>query len=231
MHGNKLWLSELLSVAAVGVILACLLTLTTLILVKGFQIRGLTPQVAALKHENVNLLHELEALRSQDRLVRSLRSIAGARVPEATLYQLVDIVYRNSTAFGYDPLLVLAVIHVESVFDPRALGQYRSGAYSGAMGLMQLKFGTAQLVARGLNIKLTSEKDLLKPEVNLVLGITYLTRQISQFKSFKLGLLAYNQGPGVVAQSLAGERPLSINYYNKVLNSYFKFLAIAGASS
>jgi soluble lytic murein transglycosylase-like protein len=89
------------------------------------------------------------------------------------------------------------------------------------MGLMQLKFETAREVARDLGMELASEDDLFRPETNLVLGLGYLTRMIAKFRSFKLGLLAYNQGPGVIEGNLTGNTELSIRYYNKVLRSYF----------
>jgi soluble lytic murein transglycosylase-like protein len=139
------------------------------------------------------------------------------------ILHLVELVYQNSMLYGYDPLLVLAVINVESIFDPGARGRYLNGAQSGALGLMQLKFETAQEMARSLNIPLTNKKDLLRPDVNIALGIAYLTRCISMFKSFKLGLMAYNQGPAAIYQNLSEKKPLSIAYYNKVLKSYYTF--------
>ena len=60
--------------------------------------------------------------------------------------------------------------------------------------------------------KLSSD-DLLKPEVNLVLGVAYLTKLISRFKDFKLGLLAYILGPGVIRGNLSRKQPLSMKYY------------------
>jgi soluble lytic murein transglycosylase len=86
---------------------------------------------------------------------------------------------------------------------------------------MQLKIETAREVAHALGIPFKNEHDLYNPEINVPLGIAYLTQQISQFKSLKLGLLAYNQGPGVVLTTIKQNRPLSIEYYEKVLKHYF----------
>jgi soluble lytic murein transglycosylase len=165
---------------------------------------------------------ELRGLRERYRLVAAVKTVVGERIPDSTQFQLVDLVYRNSRRFGYDPLLVLAVIHVESVFDPRALGRYRDGRVSGALGLMQLKPATAREVAEDLDIELSGPSDLFRPEINIVLGVAYLTRLVSRFESFKLGLLAYNQGPGTIMQDLSARRPLSIRYYRKVLRSYYR---------
>ena len=62
----------------------------------------------------------------------------------------------------------------------------------------------------------------IEPEINIALGIGYLTRVIARFNSLKLGILAYNQGPGTIRQSISGKRPLSQKYYYKVLQSYFR---------
>jgi soluble lytic murein transglycosylase len=87
---------------------------------------------------------------------------------------------------------------------------------------MQLKFSTAQGVAAELGIPLKSPEDLFVPEVNIALGVAYLTQLIAMFKDLKLGILAYNQGPGTIMESLAGKRPLSISYYDKVLKTYYR---------
>ena len=72
---------------------------------------------------------------------------------------------------------------------------------------MQLKPATAREVASQLKMDSLTEKDLFKPEINVVLGVAYLTSMISRFKSFKLGLLAYNQGPAEVSRQLSTKQP------------------------
>ncbi len=178
-------------------------------------------RIEQLKTQKVALERSLKVLHEKDKIASTLQNYARSQISSHTLADLVNLVFENSKTFGYDPLLVLAVIHVESVFDPQALGRYRSGALSGAMGLMQLKFSTAQEVAQDLGIVLTFPEDLLRPEVNIPLGVAYLTRLIAQFNSFKLGVLAYNLGPGTVSRSLHKKHPLPLRYYRKVLRSYY----------
>jgi soluble lytic murein transglycosylase len=91
---------------------------------------------------------------------------------------------------------------------------------------MQLKLETAQTIAASLGMTVRSNADLFRPDVNIALGVAYLTQLIAHFKSFKLGLLAYNQGPGVIVEQLATQQPLSIDYYHKVLKSFYRFHAI-----
>jgi soluble lytic murein transglycosylase-like protein len=164
----------------------------------------------------------LKELRKKEKIAAVLNDFTHNKLSADVLGSLTELVYDNSKTFGYDPFLVLAVIHVESMFDPQALGKYRSGKYSGAFGLMQLKVETAKEVGARLGITITSKEDLFVPEINIALGVAYLTKQISKFKSLKLGILAYNQGPGVILDNLKYRTPLSIRYYNKVLKSYFK---------
>ena len=65
---------------------------------------------------------------------------------------------------GVDPLLLLAVIEIEST--------YRVSARSdrGAVGLMQLRPGTARAVAERCGYTWRSEADLLRPELIMNVG-------------------------------------------------------------
>ena len=85
-----------------------------------------------------------------------------------------------------DPLLVLALIEVESAYDPEA----RSGR--GARGLMQLRETTFRREAERAGI---DDPDLLDPAVNVRAGIRYLRRLLDAFGREEHALMAYNAGP------------------------------------
>jgi hypothetical protein len=227
VHGNKIWLSEFVGILFVAGLLAILFSITLVILFNGRHINTNHQVLSELKTESTLLSYEREELRSKARLHAVMNHLVGNRISKKTLVDVVELVYGNSKTYGYDPFLVLAVIHVESVFDPNALGRFQSGELSGALGLMQLKYETARETAGDLGMVLDGTQELFRPEINIVLGVAYLTRQIALFKSFKLGLLAYNQGPGTIIETLSNKRPLSVAYYNKVLKSYFKFRRMA----
>lgn len=231
LHGNKIWISELFSIILTTLLLVLFTTLSILILKNELKFHILASNIAKQKRENVLIDYQLVECREKNEITQLLKSFAGKKIEPHTILQLTNLVFTSSKQFGYDPLLLLAVIHVESVFNPKALGRYRSGDLSGAIGLMQLKFATAQEVAKRLDINLSSEEDLLKPEINIAIGVAYLTHLISRFKSFKLGLLAYNQGPNAIKLTISKNEPLSINYYKKVLNSYYMLQQLANRNT
>jgi hypothetical protein len=227
LSGNKIWFSELLAGIVVTLFLGSFLTVSITILSNSFTLHSNDRKITALATDKISMVHALDELRRECRIVTLLRSFAGTVIPDSTLSRVGTLVNRNSAQFGYDPLLLLAVIRVESYFMPNAFGRYESGTPSGAIGLMQLKFETACTMARQLKMTGLKEKDLYNPEINLVLGVAFLTQLITTFKSFKLGLLAYNLGPAVVTQSLSNRGSLPIVYYESVLKSYYEMRTLS----
>ena len=88
-----------------------------------------------------------------------------------------------------NPAWAFAVIRQESAFTADA----RSSA--GALGLMQLMPRTARQVARSLRIKRPRQRDLLKSNINIKLGVRYLRKLQERFKGNSvLATAAYNAG-------------------------------------
>lgn len=231
IHKKNIWLSEFAGIGIVILSTFLLALCAVVIVMQEIRITGQQERIESLKTEQIAIERQLHHVREKDEIASALQQFTRAQMSPHTLSDVVDLVVENSRTFGYDPLLLLAVIHVESVFDPKALGRYRSGALSGALGLMQLKFETAQEVAQDLGIVLTFPEDLLRPEINVPLGVAYLTRLIAQFNSLKLGVLAYNLGPGTVQQSLHNRHPLPVRYYRKVLRNYYALRELTDSPS
>jgi soluble lytic murein transglycosylase-like protein len=231
LSGNKIWFSELLAGTLFVFFLSTFLFVTTEILLNFHAIHANDRRITALQTEKITLDHTIDEARREAKIVALLRSFAGNAVPDTTLCNVGSLVSRNSAQFGYDPLLLLAVIRVESYFFPNLYGHFQNGQLSGAIGLMQLQIEPARFIAGKLNMGPIHEKDLLNPEINLVLGTAFLLQLISDFKSFKLGLLAYNLGPGAVSYSISNRQALPLEYYRRVLQSYDELQRLAAKSS
>lgn len=117
-----------------------------------------------------------------------------------------EIIASLSEAHGVNPMLVRALIQIESGYKPRA----RSA--KGAMGLMQLMPSTAR------EYKVRNPFD---PRANIDAGIQHLKGLIDRW-GVDLGLAAYNAGEGAV-QKFNGIPP-----YRETRNYVSRILAISG---
>ncbi len=139
------------------------------------------------------------------------------------------IVYRYATEYRLDPTLVMAVIRVESNFDPHA----RSKA--NAIGLMQITEETLKwaILREGKSAAYTAE-DLYKPEINIKYGCLILSLLSEELKDQNTILAAYNAGRGNALKWLKDRRysPDGItltatpyketNQYIKKVQKYYK---------
>jgi soluble lytic murein transglycosylase-like protein len=103
-------------------------------------------------------------------------------IADAAAERMVDAAYRASTEVGLDPYLVLAVIAIESGFNPIA------ESVMGAKGLMQIipKYHARLLLAHG------GEAALWDPEANIALGARILQEYIYRAGTLEAGLQYYN---------------------------------------
>src|SRR6267154_1245140 len=105
----------------------------------------------------------------------------------------------EAAEFGVDPLLLVAIVRQESVFDAQALSP------AGARGLAQLLPGTAALTARGLDVTFYPEW-ITVPDLNLHLGAAHLQELLQRFGGrVDVAAAAYNAGSSPVKRWL--ERP------------------------
>lgn len=119
-----------------------------------------------------------------------------------------ELIATAAQAHGVDPILVQAVIQVESNYKPRA----RSN--KGAMGLMQLMPATAR------EYRVRNAYD---PKANINAGIQKLKGLLNKWEgNVALALAAYNAGEGAVA------RFNGIPPYRETQNYVRKILSLAG---
>ena len=131
---------------------------------------------------------------------------AGPRVAQLRDSIYAELISAAAQTHGVDPILVQALIQVESNYRPRA----RSN--KGAMGLMQLMPATA----REYNVR-----NAYDPKANIDAGVRKLKSLIDKY-GFELALAAYNAGEGAV------ERFKGIPPYRETQNYVTRILAIAG---
>jgi soluble lytic murein transglycosylase len=102
----------------------------------------------------------------------------------------------EAAEFGVDPLLLVAIVRQESVFDAQALSP------AGARGLAQLLPGTAVLTARGLDVTFYPEW-ITVPDLNLHLGAAHLQELLQRFGGrVEVAAAAYNAGAAPVVRWL-----------------------------
>ncbi|HZI13522.1 MAG TPA: lytic transglycosylase domain-containing protein [Myxococcus sp.] len=120
-------------------------------------------------------------------------AVLARRAPDLGLTlrrQLGQAIAEEARLTGYDPLLILAIIDVESDFEEEAVSD------KGARGLMQIKPSTLHFLAEKEGLRLSREEVTADPALCVRLGIRYLRSLQDRFKGdLDLALMAYNAGP------------------------------------
>ena len=118
-----------------------------------------------------------------------------------------EIIAAMSEAHGVNPMLVRALIQVESNYRPKAR------SHKGAMGLMQLMPSTA----RAYNVR-----NPYDPKANISAGVKHLKSLLDRLGAVDLALAAYNAGEGAV-KKFNGIPP-----YRETRNYVTRILSLAG---
>jgi len=113
------------------------------------------------------------------------------RVSSQATLDLVRTAYQEANRNGLDPLLILAVVAIESSFNPIAQSD------GGAVGLMQIvpRFHEDKLASR--------EGSVLDPRINIEVGTQVLREYISRAGTETAGLQLYNGSPDDPAAAYA----------------------------
>jgi hypothetical protein len=105
------------------------------------------------------------------------------RMRSPVFSRIVETVFRKSREFRFNPYLVMALIQVESGFDPYAVSK------SGSYGLMQVNYS---IWKNELNIDL---QKIYKVEYNIDLGLKILSRYYRETEgNMVTALFLYNNG-------------------------------------
>jgi soluble lytic murein transglycosylase len=115
-----------------------------------------------------------------------------------------DIIQDVSARRNLDPLLMLALIRHESLFDTNAT------AAAGEKGLTQVIPPTGQYIADQIQWPGYQHADLFRPYAGIEFGAYYLSEQMRLFDNLPyIALSAYNAGPGRAQdwRALSGDDP------------------------
>lgn len=136
----------------------------------------------------------------------SARKVAQTIIDEAEFYEV-------------DPVLVLALIKTESLYNPLARGQF------GEIGLMQVKPDTAEWIAEKEGLAWKGAKTLEDPVTNIKLGMAYMNYLRTTFEgSANKYLSAYNMGAKNVRKKYAEEQKPK-QYSLRVMKNYRELYA------
>ncbi len=151
----------------------------------------------------------------------------------------MPLAHKYGKQYDVSPYLLQAIMQRESGFRPEV------DSYAGAIGLMQLMPGTANVVSQNyLEEGWVGRDDLQEPDTNVRFG-TIFTRAVLEFSrdSVPLALASYNAGPGAMrswferfgdrqidawAESLTYEQ--TRGYVRKVMTSYVRYRALYSSS-
>ena len=130
-------------------------------------------------------------------------------------WTIAKTILEESNKYLLDPMLVLAVIKVESSFQHLAVSPV------GARGLMQIRPFVANAIAPEVDIQPWHGIDSLDdPVLNIKIGVFYLSRLKLRFRDTKLALTAYNWGPTKIGYRLKNRGQIPLGYARKVLSAY-----------
>ena len=154
-------------------------------------------------------------------------SVVKKRMTDAddnSVWSLSRTVQTESRRHALDPLLVLAIIAVESGF------QHTAAADDGARGLMQIQPEFARSLAEQRSSVVRADKhfgdndpDLDNPIVNVKLGVFYFHSLQRSFQDLTLALTAYNRGPTRLKSDLAEATHVPLEYAMRVLATYHDY--------
>ncbi|MGH7855571.1 MAG: lytic transglycosylase domain-containing protein [Candidatus Binatia bacterium] len=141
-------------------------------------------------------------------------------ISESESWRLSEVIFEESSKRQLDPLLVTALIQVESGFKSAAVSPM------GARGMMQIMPDTGKFLAEtvageyGFQPAAFRPESLDDPVLNLRLGIYYLHDLKRQFQHLNLALTAYNFGPADTQNRLENNLDLSDEFAGLVLDAY-----------
>jgi soluble lytic murein transglycosylase len=208
---------------------SCLkLALIAVLSLPGLVATGYIPRHYKTIDPTLSLAHAVE--RPRPRELVKIFSIVQANRPdllENEAWDLAEVILAESSKYKLDPLLILAVIDVESKF------QFGAVSPAGARGIMQIMPATGKFLvesvralAKEIEVEQFVPEHLDDPIVNIKLGTYYLHDLRKSFQNVNNALIAYNLGPTELRIRMENQIEYTGEYANAVLTAYQKFKKI-----
>jgi soluble lytic murein transglycosylase-like protein len=184
-----------------------------------------TPDTEVAKTTDILTVVEVAEAARPDELVKIFSVVKSHRpdISDGEAWRVSEVILEESAKRHLDPMMVLAVIRVESGF------QYTTVSPMGARGIMQIMPETGRFLTETLSGEYGFHPASFRPEslddplLNIRLGVYYLHGLTKQFRSLNLALLAYNAGPGEIQNRLENNIAFSEEYATLVLDAYQSF--------
>ena len=146
----------------------------------------------------------------------ALQQSSAKRLSSKERIELAYIITEQAHLHNLDPLLIIALIHVESTFNPNAQ------SHKGAKGLMQILPDTALYINKKTDKGIPENNNLFDAKTNIALGAAYMEYLLNKTNgSLEYALAAYNMGPANMFRAKRENR-VPKAYSNKVLKEYAK---------
>jgi soluble lytic murein transglycosylase-like protein len=166
---------------------------------------ALKDQTHAMKVEVENLRLYIGSAANEDVIFLKIM-IMKPKIDQGLARTIARLVHKYCELYSKDPNLVLAIMAIESDFNPKATSNV------GAMGLMQVM----PQWKRVLGI----QGDLDDPETSIRYGLQVLGFYTEMYKDVEMALTAYNRGPGPVDMALMRGKDARNGYAERVLATY-----------
>lgn len=166
---------------------------------------ALRAQTEALTNET-NSLRQLIASSATEDVIFLKTILLKPDIDPGLARTVAAHVHRYAELHGRDANLVLAIIAVESRFDPKATSSV------GAVGLMQVMPQWKKVLG------ITG--DLTDPETSIKSGLQILGFYTEMYRDLGMALTAYNRGPGQVDLALRKGKDPGNGYAPLVLQTY-----------
>ena len=145
-------------------------------------------------HELLGKYYKTSAVREGDgvrKINSKIYTWTRERLPKRFRSQykkIAQAIIDESVKHQFDPVFVLSVIQNESSFNPSRLGALDE------IGLMQLRPGTAEWIAKKYNLAYSDKNTLHDPIENIRIGTAYMDYLRGKFSHARLYISAYNMG-------------------------------------